>query len=392
MMGVLRINKVRQRGIKNSFFTQLKLMFICFLFLSISMNNITIRGEGFSIINEVETSLLKDGEEGAVLCEHNGYLYLQVKGYKKTVQIIDVRQPESPIVVGSYELEGTLLDFKISENIAYLLIELGLYTGIRYLVALVNITDPTNPVHLGSSALEKITTSRVECSEQISIYKNYTYVSSDELLIFDCSNRTLPVKVANYTSTGGQIHIKNDFLYLVSAGVKIFDLTDPVNPLLLGELNSTKHFSVGSGVYGNYVINAFRESGIQSYDCTDPTQPTICEDYDFPKWQIGAKGIVHDIDIVEDRLFAGGDKLYIFNIRKPQNLKRIAMKNIGDQNINRITVASNYIYLTIDSNIRIYSYVENSLLRNIGLGIGIGLTILVGALIFFKKKKTSKLT
>ncbi len=348
-----------------------------------------MRGEGLSIINEVETSLLKEGEEGTVLCEQDGFLYLKVEGYKKLIQIIDVQQPESPIVVGSYELEGAenLLDFEISGKIAYMLIELGITTPKRFLIATQNITNPANPVRLGESALVNIQTYRMNCSEQICVYKNYTYVSSDELQIFDCSNRTLPVKVANYTSTGGQIHIKNDFLYLVSAGVKIFDLTDPVNPLLLGELNSTKHFSVGSGVYGNYVINAFRESGIQSYDCTDPTQPTICEDYDFPKWQIGANGNIHDIEVVEDRLFAGGDKLYIFNIRKPQNLKRIAMKNIGDQNINRITVANNYIYLTIDSNIRIYSYVENSLLRNIGLGIGIGLLILVGALIFYKRRK-----
>ena len=110
-----------------------------------------MRGEGLSIINEVETSLLKEGEEGTVLCEQDGFLYLKVEGYKKLIQIIDVQQPESPIVVGSYELEGAenLLDFEISGKIAYMLIELGITTPKRFLIATQNITNPANPVRLG---------------------------------------------------------------------------------------------------------------------------------------------------------------------------------------------------------------------------------------------------
>ncbi|MGC9778179.1 MAG: hypothetical protein HZR80_02940 [Candidatus Heimdallarchaeota archaeon] len=394
----MKRNENRCKRRRYSVSSLLKLLFISSLFLFVSLNNTTIMGEGIFLIDEVNTPLLKEEwESGYVLCEQDGYLYLWVDnytqdvGHRNIVQIIDIQQPESPVVVGRYVLDPAdwIMDFEISENIAYLLIERATLCVERFLVALLDISDPTNPVLLGKSALLSIT-NRVESSIQINRYKNYTYVSSDELLIFDCSNQTSPVIVANYTSSGGELHVINDFFYLVSAGVKIFDLTDPVNPVLLGEVNSTKHNSARSGVYGNYVINTFLESGIQVYNCADHFHPTICWDYDFPDQEFQVEGIIHDMEIVGDRLFAGGRNLSIFDISDPHKLKRIARISIGDQIFNRITVANNYMYLTFPSSIRIYSYIENTLVLNFGLGIGIGLPIvIVGSLLIRRKKKKS---
>ncbi len=361
------------------------------------MINIINIDEGFFILDEVNSISINEGEPGTVLCIQDDLLYVGLinnsrVGYSNIIQIIDVHQPENPVVVGRYELGiyEYLCDFKIRGNIAYTITWLADIIGQYSSVELLNITDPTNPVRIGGSTHESIRTYRVNQTDRIGVYKNYTYVSSNELLVFDCSNQTLPVLVASYPSSLGDVYVKNDYLYLVSNGVAIYSLADPANPVFLGAVESTKGFSVRSRVYGNYIISAFQDVGIQVYDCTNPTQPTICKDYDLLKWKIGAKGIVHDIDIVEDRLFAGGDKLYIFNIRNPQKLRRIARINVGDQNISQIIVSNNYIYLTIDSNIRIYSYVENSLLWNIGLGSCVGLSILLGTsilIVFVKRRK-----
>ncbi|MHA1185729.1 MAG: LVIVD repeat-containing protein [Candidatus Heimdallarchaeota archaeon] len=394
----MRRNKISHRRKKDSYYTQLKLILICFLFLSIIMNNIAIRGEG-PFLYEVNSSLVKEDESGTILCIQDNFLYILIEkfnpesGSEIIVQIIDVQQPANPIVIGSYELEGTLLDFKIKGGIAYMLIELWILSYNRFFIATQNITDPANPVRLGNSALEWIQTYRVNCSEQICVYKNYTYVSSDNLTIFDCNNPTSPVKVANYSSTGGKLHVKNDLLYLVSNGMKIFNLTDPVNPAFLGEINSTKQFSTDSEVYGDYVINAFEESGIECYNCTDPTQPTICGNYEFPEGEEDDEGIVYDIDIVEDRLFAGGDKLYIFNITDSQNLTRTAKLNSGDQDISQIKVLNDYFYLTILSKVKIYFFgIMSPTSLIVGIGKSIGLSILVGAsiLIIFVKRKRIK--
>ena len=383
--------KTRSKVRKDTAATLLKLLFISSLFLFASLSKATIMGEGSFIVDEVNTSLFNVGASDYVLCEQDGFLYLAVNlGFIQKVRIIDVQQPENPFVIGSYELESgeTLEDFKISENTGYLLTELDIFSLIKFSVVTLNITDPTNPVRLGSSAREDIYLFGADYSEIISVYKNYTYVSSlNKLLVFDCSNQTLPVKVANYTSTGGNLHIKDDFLYVVWDGVTIYSLANPVNPLFLGKLDSTKDDSVGSGVYGDFVVNAFRESGIQIYNCTDPTQPTICGEYNFPNWQLFIEGNIHDMAIVGDRLFTGGSELYILDISNPQEPKRIIRLNFGDQNISRITVSNNYMYLTFPSNIRMYSYVENSLGRNLGLGIGIGLPIVIGVSLLIRRKR-----
>lgn len=397
-MGVLKRNEKRCKGRRDSISTLLKLLFISSLFLFVLMYNATIMGDGFFIVDEVNSILINEGEPGTVLCIQDDLLYVSLinytegEGYSNIIQIIDVHQPENPVVVGSYELGvyEYLLDFKIRENIAYMLTELWYIIGQWGSVALLDITDPTNPVRIGSSTPESIRYYRVNRTDRIGIYKNYTYVSSWELLIFDCSNRTLPVRVGSYPSSLGDVHVENDYLYLVSNGVTIYSLADPVNPVFLGAVESTKGFSVRSGVYGNYVISAFRDAGIQVYDCTDPTQPTICGDYSFPNWQLYIEGNIQDMEIVGDRVFAGGNELYVFDISKPQKLKRMARLKVGDQNLSQITVANNYMYLTFPSSIRIYSYVENSLGRNFGLVIGIGLPIvIVGSILIVRKKKKS---
>jgi hypothetical protein len=356
------------------------------------MNKITIIGEGFFIFEEVNSSLLTEGEDGTVLFIQDDLLYIYLKN-SNIIKIIDVHQPENPVVVGRYELEGVerLLDFKISENIAYLLERLPTI-GHYCLLTLLNITDPTNPVRIGCSTLESIITYRVNNTDRIGIYKNYAYVSSRELLIFDCSNRTLPVRVGIYPSSLGDVHVENDYLYLVSNGVTIYSLADPANPVILGAVESTKGISAGSGVYGNYVIIAYQDSAIQVYDCTDPSQPTICWFKDYWDWNLYIERNIHDMEIVEERLFIGGGELYIFDISNPQILKRRARLNIGDQNISRIILSNNYIYLTILNNIRIYSYVESFLARNIGIGISLSLSVVVGAsiLIFIVKRKRTR--
>ena len=381
---------------RDSVSTLLKLLFIFSILLFVSMNNAIIMGEGFFNIEEVSTILLNDEGYDNVLCIQDDFLYLSVVNYSEEeghlhkLRIIDVHQPENPVVVGTFELESAeiLIDLKISENIAYML-KRGPYVGQYSSVVLLDITDPTNPVQIGSSAPESIRTYMVNNTDRIGIYQNYTYVSSNELLIFDCSNRTLPVKVGSYPSSLGDVHVENDYLYLVSNGVTIYSLADPVNPEILGVVESTKGISVRSGVYGNYVINAFQDSGIQIYDCTDPEYPTICKDYDFPEWQLYVEGNIQDMEIVGDRVFTGGKELYVFDISKPQKLKRMARLTIGDQNLSQIIVANNYLYLTIDGTIRIYSYVENFLGRNLGLGlgIGIGLPIVIGGSLLIRRKR-----
>ncbi|NHJ84334.1 MAG: hypothetical protein FK734_02655 [Asgard group archaeon] len=379
--------------------TLLKLVGFSLIILFTPTVNTIIMSKGFFISNQINSISIIETEPGKTLCIQNDLLYVSLinytegVGYSNIIQIIDVHQPESPIVTERYKLLGGeyLIDFKIVGNIAYMLTELAILSPYRGSVGLLNISDPANPIRLGGSELFSLTTYRVNFTDRMCVYNNYIYVSSNDLHVFDCYNSSLPVKVASYPSSFCDLHIKDDFLYLVSNGIKIFSLTNPVNPIFLGEVNSIKNDSVRSVVYDHYVINAFRDSGLEVYDCSDTYHPTICGNYDFPRWRLYLKGEIQDIAIINDRLFAGGSEINIFDLTKPQNLKWISWLSFENQNINQIIVTNNYLYLSDYNNINIYSYIENSLGRNIGIGFGITVIVIGASLIWIRRRKKLKI-
>ncbi|MHA1156801.1 MAG: hypothetical protein ACTSQK_11905, partial [Candidatus Heimdallarchaeota archaeon] len=153
------------------------------------------------------------------------------------------------------------------------------------------------------------------------------------------------------------------------------------------EVNGTNHTPSASDLYGNYVITTSWWFGLRVYNCIDPYHPAIFWDYDFPEWGFDVYMTIRDMVIVNDRLFVGGYKLYIFDLSNPQKLKRPARINIGDREISSLAVSESHLFLNIRGNIIIYSYVENFLARNLGIGIGVGLPVVVGATKFIKWKK-----
>ena len=184
-------------------------------------------GEGFFIIDEISFTLLEEEERGTVFALQDDLLYLFVSNstqegsFADSIRIIDVQQPENPEIVGKYDLDKNdwVVDFKIKDNIAYILKQISFSGGINWTVTLLNITNPSNPVELGISAVETAISFVFGLgSWSLVNHENYTYVCTDfELIIFNTSNPSLPEKVANYTSTGGELHISNEYLYLVSS-------------------------------------------------------------------------------------------------------------------------------------------------------------------------------
>jgi len=356
--------------------------------------------DGIYNLDKIDASLIPEGEMGSILYEQNGLLYLLLDDPPQTeenvdlIQIIDIQHPENFTVIGSYELEVAerIFDFKISGNISYLLLNMANIFCHNFFIRLLNITDPTNPTFLGDSALVVVSGLVNEKFSRMSVYQNYTFVNLDELFIFDCHNLSSPQIIASYNSSIGDLHVNNGFLYLVSTSVKVFDLANPVNPILLGEINSTKFHSVDSELYGNYIIRAFYKSGIQIYNCTNPLHPTICSDYEFSSWATNEEENIQDLDIEEDRLFVGGKKFYIFDLSKPQKLKRIGQINFENQYINQTTVTETCLFITFNGTIIIYTYVESNLGHNLLIVFGIGLSIVIGVrvLVVLKRKIAEK--
>ncbi|MCE7746251.1 MAG: hypothetical protein GPJ52_14065 [Candidatus Heimdallarchaeota archaeon] len=395
---IIKIGRMRNK--RNIISKVLILLLLSFVFFTISTYENSLIVEGSYVFKEQETSFFADGERGSIRCIQDDIAFLAIKNTSQEVEetssllLVDIQQPANPIRLGRFELTAKelLLDVKVEDNIAYLL-RGKTYLGVgNWTVTLLNITEPINPVLLSSTVAENVTHAAWDLWD-FTIYNNYLYVCTDSSMeIFDCSNVTLPIKVANHTSLTGDIYINNEYLYLASGRIRTYDFTNPINPVFLGEVNSTKHTPAGSEVFGNYIIRTFWWSGLQAYNLTDPYHPTICGNYEFPQREIQPGGQIHDMEIVGNKLFAGGRKLYVFDLSDPQDLKRIAQKNIGSRDTYSITVSENYIFATIHNDIIVYSFVENFFGRNLGLGLGIGIglpIVIGGSLLIVRKKKSS---
>jgi len=399
VMGAMKRNNGNMRRKRDIISKISMLIIISFVFLTISTCKNSLIVEGSYVIKEHQSLLLEEGETGAVKYIHDDIAYLLTRNSSQDFEdpynlfLVDIQQPTHPIRLGRFDLAAKelLLDVKVEGNIAYLL-RMKTYLGLgNWTITILDITEPENPIHL-SSINENITHTAWDLWD-FTIYNNYLYVCSDSSLeIFDCSNLTLPVKVATHVSFTGDIYINNEYMYLVSSRIKTYDLTDPINPILLGEVNCTKHTPAGSGVFGNYVIRAFWWSGLQAFNLTDPYHPTICGNYRFPQREIQPGGQIHNMEIQGDLLFAGGRKLYVFDISNPQQLERIAAKRIGDRDISSIALSGNYIFTNIHNAIVVWFYSETSLERNLGLGlgIGVGLPVVVGVSILIGKRKKKR--
>ena len=132
----------------------LKSLFIFVILFAVLIHKTTINSEGFYSVNEVNSSLLEEEERGTVLAVQDDFLYLFVSNstqegfFADSIQIVDVQQPENPIIMGKYDLDidDFIVDFKIKNNIAYILRQNFFSGAIDWTVTLLNITNPSNPV------------------------------------------------------------------------------------------------------------------------------------------------------------------------------------------------------------------------------------------------------
>jgi hypothetical protein len=162
------------------------------------------------------------------------------------LQILDITDKTSPVVIAKLNTTGFLNKVTISGNYAYL-------TEDNVKLIIIDITDTTAPLAVG-------TYTPPNGLNDIVISNNYAYVSienadnTDHLITLDLSNKLNPTIVndINLSTWGDELHISNGHLYVKSYNqFIIFDISNASSPLLVSTYND---FSLGSfAVSGNYV-------------------------------------------------------------------------------------------------------------------------------------------
>ncbi len=187
--------------------------------------------------------------------------------------ILDVSDPKSPTELGNYtgiDLAG----LSYSNDLVYI--------GHRYNgLKIINVSNPTSPVLEGEY---------IEGPNQVYtdvfISEETAYVADGQgnsLKIINVTNSSKPeliTKISYISPNGGpnDVFVLNDILYLsvYDGGLKIYDVSDPSNPILMDEyVNTPTNGSSGfySGVYaeGDIAYLSNYDTGITFLNVSNPS-------------------------------------------------------------------------------------------------------------------------
>ena len=179
----------------------------------------------------------------------------------------------------------------------------------------------------------------------VALYGNYAYVSNEYnsgITIFDISNAAQPESLSTfYASTLGYIRIYGDRAYVSGAqtvqnGLRILDLSDPLHPLSLGEIDMN---GGKIALQGNYVYQAAWDDGLNIIDVSNPSNPTLVNQFDL-------SNEIRDVAIAGDfaYLAAHNGGLQILHVADPQNPQLIGQHNTPGRAAS-ISLSGNTAYL-----------------------------------------------
>lgn len=199
------------------------------------------------------------------------------------VEIIDVSIPESPSFVGHY----------ISEH-KYCVAAQGdyIYVGGMDIIDVSNPADPTRVGHYG-----------VGRSWDIFVKDSLAFIpkAQGDLVIVDISDPTEPVPLGSCETPGGSrnVHVQGQYAYVAvsESGILIIDVSDPNNPFQVAQYETP---GSARDVYAkeNHAFIADRDAGVIIIDISDPLNPLFVTAYDTP-------GLAESIDFDSQYIYVG---------------------------------------------------------------------------------------
>lgn len=216
------------------------------------------------------------------------YIVTEGTGPGNGVQIVRMTDPEHPVLANTYAVNFVRSHTVAVDTTRALLVcngtndSTGHATGMRVL----SIANPESPVPLGSWPNVPAPVARDDYMHDCIPVGNLIYgasIYSGRACVFDFSNPTTPIlqKVWSYpgafthniwpTPDGKTIYVTDE---VDGEPLKIFDVNDPSNPLLVNEVTSNPHAIVHNAhVWNGELYLANYTEGIRALDITDPHHP-----------------------------------------------------------------------------------------------------------------------
>ncbi|MFZ5434364.1 MAG: T9SS type A sorting domain-containing protein [Calditrichota bacterium] len=267
----------------------------------------------------------------------NGLAYVADDG--RGLRIIDVSNPHAPAEIGFCETNwGSAGNVTIMDSIAFV-------TSDWTTFSIVDIHDPTSPIEVGYWS----TPTSLERVSDVAIYGNYVYVSSwgedfFGIRILDISNPVSPTEVASRWGGMGRLIIRGHYLF-TSGGGYIFDIANPVVPIVVGEFHTFCWIHRGIDVNNDYLYIAVNRDGLYIFDISILSSPVAVSNYIPPHSAI-------DVCIRDTLAYVANDfsVMWIMDISNPSTPQYVGKCPVPElfEGIRgaRLTVDENYAYVT----------------------------------------------
>jgi len=265
--------------------------------------------------------------------------YLYSVNAEAGLQILDVTNPGSPHIEGSYNT-GFACGLALEQDYAYIA---DYDAGIK----IINITDPDNPVEISSCDTPGE-------AVDIAVADSYAYVAEglQGLHIINVSNPGSPQEIASLNTAEYICNVETQSCYVYTlsnftavAAIRIIDVSDPFNPSQTGYYNLPDfswyhHFALlGSFIY------ATADSLLLILDISNPANPVLTGSCSLPYE-------IRSLAVTGEYAYAGSFELYIIDVSNPTN--PFITETTENYNSTKLAVSGDTLYYVDFWGVRVF--------------------------------------
>lgn len=247
------------------------------------------------------------------------------------MEIIDITDTSNPSLSGVFKTNVDFKEVAINKNYAFVA---DYRSGLRIL----NITNSNKVVQTGIYVIPGI--------DKVVIAGNYAYVLDHSFHIIDISDPSKPTLSGTFehNDIANDVAINGEYAYIVYSrtgeirqGLKILDISNPVNPVQIGSLDISDQYEIVFKENYAYVLNNTR---LKIINVVNPSNPHQIGQFDVEGKRAVGFTIYGDFAYVAN----WSDGLRIIDITDPLNVFEAGFYNIGT-NAESVSVSGEFVYV-----------------------------------------------
>lgn len=250
------------------------------------------------------------------------------------LQIVDISDPDSAYVVGSYEPDRDVGGVALRDTFAFLALASSTSGGL----VILNISDPAAPVFVGQDPSIYAYDVSAPAGDTM-----YAYVAASYWFIVEdvYSYPQYPTFARRFSTPGNVRHVFMNgaaaYLACEQMGLQIVDLAEPDSTAMAGWIDTPSN-ARHVFVLGDYAYVADGRAGLIIIDVSDIAHPVIVGQYDTPEYANGVH-VAGNLAYVAD----GGSGLQVIDVTDPADPQPYG--SLATPYANGVSVRNDTVYI-----------------------------------------------